>query len=97
MKPEFFRDGICGKRPDPTKLDATHVHLMDLELPGGEVQLERVFHHMQGEMWSPNGEARPLIEAKGLQHTSMSVGDVVVMPRGAVMVVARFGFEEVSQ
>jgi len=31
---------------------------------------------MQGEIWSPNGEARPLIESLGLSHTSMSVGDV---------------------
>ena len=32
---------------------------------------------MQGENWSPKGEARPLIEKLGLQHTSMSVGDVM--------------------
>jgi hypothetical protein len=31
----------------------------------------------QGENWSPNGEARDLILAKGLRHTSMSVGDVI--------------------
>lgn len=32
---------------------------------------------MQGENWSPNGEARSLIEEKGLIHTSMSMGDIV--------------------
>lgn len=31
---------------------------------------------MQGEVWSPNGEARPLIRRAGLHHTSMSVGDI---------------------
>jgi hypothetical protein len=51
---------------------------------------------MQGEVWSPNGEARGLIEAKGLLHTSMSVGDVVVGPDG-VHVVAMFGFELVEK
>lgn len=34
---------------------------------------------MQGEAWSPKGEANSLIERLGLCHTSMSVGDVVVV------------------
>lgn len=38
-----------------------------------------VFYKMQGEVWSPLGEARPLIRALGLRHTSMSVGDVVCL------------------
>ena len=33
------------------------------------------FMKMQGEFWSPRGEARPLIRSLGLHHTSMSVGD----------------------
>lgn len=41
------------------------------------VALEAIFVAMQGENWSPNGEARPLLEALDLEHTSMSVGDVV--------------------
>jgi hypothetical protein len=32
---------------------------------------------MQGENWSPNGEANELIQARGLCHTSMSMGDVI--------------------
>jgi hypothetical protein len=39
--------------------------------------LEEVFFLMQGEQWSPNGEARELIELLGLRHTSMSVGDLI--------------------
>ena len=39
---------------------------------------EDVFRQMQGEHWSPNGEARFGIESLGLQHTSMSVGDVIL-------------------
>jgi hypothetical protein len=38
--------------------------------------LEELFRKMQGENWSPNGEARELILEKGVQHTSMSVGDI---------------------
>lgn len=40
--------------------------------------IDHVFHNMQGEVWSPNGEARELIRSLGLWHTSMSVGDVVL-------------------
>lgn len=38
-----------------------------------------IFKYFQGENWSPNGEARELIKALGLKHTSMSVGDIVVI------------------
>jgi hypothetical protein len=97
MKPAWFRvyaAGHCGRKPDPTNLDATHVHLKQLKLPDDDLGLEHVFSAMQGENWSPNGEARPLIEAKGLQHTSMSVGDVIVDEKGIKHVVACFGFEQ---
>ena len=43
----------------------------ELKAPDEDV----VFMQMQGEIWSPNGEARPLIKKLGLGHTSMSVGD----------------------
>jgi hypothetical protein len=38
--------------------------------------LDNVYSLMQGEVWSPRGEARSLIESLELDHTSMSVGDV---------------------
>lgn len=38
--------------------------------------LEDVYHKMQGEVWSPNGEASELIKELGLDHTSMSMGDI---------------------
>ena len=39
--------------------------------------LEEIFALMQGEIWSPNGEARLLVRGLGMDHTSMSVGDIV--------------------
>jgi len=54
--------------------------IQNTHIPLGSVQgtnLERIFYIMQGENWSPNGEARNLIRKKGLKHTSMSVGDIV--------------------
>jgi hypothetical protein len=40
--------------------------------------LDHVYEIMQGENFSPKGEARDMIIYKGLQHTSMSVGDIIV-------------------
>jgi hypothetical protein len=98
MKPEWFAAGIMGVgRPDPADLAATHVLLMEIELARQSVEkaLEDTYRTMQGEVWSPNGEARDLIEGLGLRHTSMSVGDVMVAD-GQVFIVASFGFERLE-
>lgn len=94
MKPEWFRDGIMGAKPNPADLSATHVFLTSVEIEQDRADwaLEDVFCRMQAEVWSPNGEARALIQSKGLGHTSMSVGDVAVVD-GKAFVVALFGFE----
>lgn len=45
------------------------------------VQLpEDVFHAMQAENWSPNGEARKLIQSLDVGHTSMCGGDIIYFP-----------------
>ena len=50
---------------------------------------------MQGEKWSPKGEARELIKSKGLRHTSMSVGDVMVV-NGKPLLVDSVGFVDLT-
>jgi hypothetical protein len=93
MKPEFFRDGVMGKKTD--KLTDTHVHLKDVTCEFSAFivgQLEDIWSDMQAERWSPNGEAADLIKSKGLEHTSMSVGDVIVT-NGRAYVAAMTGFE----
>lgn len=94
MKSEWFRYGIMGG--ETTKLRETHHFLGYIELPGGQAQLETVFETMQAENWSPRGEARGLIAAKGLRHTSMSVGDVVIV-NGKGWMVASMGFKELDE
>lgn len=89
MRPEWFGRGIMGERPSIAELDKTHILLKEVDAPS----LERVYALMQGEIWSPNGEAMPLILSKGLQHTSMSVGDVVQL-QDQVWVVAAVGFDQ---
>ncbi len=88
--PWFCRNSFLGKEPDADFLEGTHAHLKDVEAPG----LEPLWVAMQGENWSPNGEARELIAAKGLNHTSMSVGDVAVDENGTIHMVASIGFKK---
>ena len=92
MKPEFFREGICGTLPQANHLIETHVHLMTIEANG----LDKVYHRMQAEIWSPNGEYKALLQSKGLVHTSMSVGDVVIDDVGNAHVVAPVGFKAIG-
>jgi hypothetical protein len=92
MRPEWFRRGVFGSKPNPANLARTHIHLKDLDLDGSSAQLDRVYQTMQGEVWSPTGEACGLIKSKGLQHTSMSVGDVIIDEDGRKFIVKPVGF-----
>lgn len=72
-------------------LEQTHTLLGAVAM----TDLEEIFYKMQGEVWSPNGEARNLITRLGLVHTSMSVGDVVEMG-GKFFVCDVCGFTEIQ-
>jgi hypothetical protein len=56
--------------------------------------LDDVFMKMQGEIWSPMGEARALIRSLGLTHTSMSVGDFIEDEAGKFHRVMSCGFQQ---
>jgi len=60
--------------------------------------LEDLFSRMQAERWSPNGEARDLISSKGLKHTSMSVGDLAIIPgySGDIFEVGEMGWNSLG-
>jgi hypothetical protein len=96
MKPDFFRDGNMGHEwlvernlvPSLATIEKTHtlVGTLDVSDP------EDAYQMMQGENWSPRGEARGLIAGLGLQHTSMSVGDIVESA-GVLFLVEGGGFK----
>jgi hypothetical protein len=97
MRPDWFRNGIMGDKPDPANLAATHIELMTISATDDETDvLNRVYRSCQGEVWSPHGEARELIESKGLEHTSMSVGDVIVVD-GEAHMIASVGFDNLGR
>jgi len=91
MRPDWFRNGICGAVPNPMDLQATHILLKEIEA----ADLAQVYAMMQGEIWSPNGEAQGFIRGKGLAHTSMSVGDVIESETGTWLVAA-IGFTQLD-
>lgn len=72
------------KNVDPTCLEKTHVLLGTMDIPDENEQyiLDRIYDTMQGEIWSPCGQALSLISHLGLMHTSMTVGDVVRFASG---------------
>ena len=90
--PEFFDSGAILE--DIMMKD--YIHVVDFYAPP-TMKLEDIFMFMQADRWSPNGEARELIQRLGLRHTSMSVGDLVEDTNtGVIYEVAGFGFNNVS-
>ena len=90
--PSFMKE-LAGKPgipelPTSKTLKKSHVLLGKIK----ETNMEKIFRIMQGEHWSPLGQARTLIQSKGLRHTSMSVGDIVKV-RGKLYMVDSMGFE----
>jgi hypothetical protein len=88
-KTEYFGPFNLGEYAefDPQDLSKTHILLGTTDRPKDEKNresLSRLFIDLQGENWSPNGEANFLIRRLGLSHTSMSVGDVIRFKTGEV-------------
>lgn len=94
MRPDSFRRFNFGQEfPSIGELDSTHKRVRCFSAD----DLEDVFQKMQGEIWSPNGEQRERIRMLGLEHTSMSVGDVVYEKHSnTYSVVAPCGFKEIN-
>lgn len=85
MTPETFMNyrGFLPKvLPSVASLKDSHVLLGTVK----ERNHGPLFGMLQGEVWSPGGEANKLIRSKGLRHTSMSVGDVIVVGKKGYMV-----------
>lgn len=93
MNQNWFRSGICGDLPDPKQLLKTHTPVAVVRANSHQ----KVFEMMQGEVWSPNGEARELIDVLGLGHTSMCTGDIVIGPQQDIWVVQDSGWKMIGR
>lgn len=65
----------AAERFDVDNPKATHVRIA--QVAGNE--LEWLYVVLQGEHWSPNGEANNFLHSVGATHTSLSCGDVLVI------------------
>jgi len=99
-KEDFARDAMMGANwlakkglmPKPENISDNYVLIGKI----AETNPEKVYMMMQGEMWSPRGQARSMIRSSGTGHTSMSMGDIVKIG-GKFMMVDRFGFQDITQ
>jgi hypothetical protein len=92
----FFRDSLMGydwlkdqlMLPDTKNLGKHYVLVgcVDIDTP------EKVYEAMQGECWSPKGQASSFILSLGIRRTSMSVGDIIEK-NGEFFLVDSFGFK----
>ena len=75
------------------ELKETHIHLGNINM----TNLNEIFHKLQGDFWSPHGEARELIKSLELYHTSMSVGDIIrFKKKDKAFIVKSVGFQEIK-
>lgn len=90
-----FTDNVLNAISKISKesIEKTHIKLGEI---AGHENFEEIFNAMQGETWSPNGEARELIKSLGLDHTSMSVGDIIQSSSGRLLLVDFAGFAEIK-
>lgn len=87
-KKPIYHDSVV---PNLETLSDTHELLGEIN----ETDLNRIYDRMQGEEWSPNGEAREFILGLELGHTSMSIQDVIRV-NGTYYMVAGMGFRELK-
>jgi len=69
----------------------THAFIRTIEAENKDA----AYRQMQGCIWSPNGEARDLIRAAGVSHTSMSVGDVLIDQQNRAWLCIPSGWREI--
>lgn len=99
MKSWFFKAGILGHAylaaegmlPDPDDLSKTHAKICSMT----EHNPENVFAAMQGEVWNKDGHANDNLARHGVRHSSMSIGDVIVI-NGKTYMVDMVGFTELN-
>lgn len=87
---------LTPKPPKISELEKTHVKIGSV----AETHNDTIFYMMQAENWQPMGSPRGspaamFLNARGAEHSSMSVGDVIKIGDRAWM-VAGSGFTELQ-
>lgn len=91
--PTFLDSGLNGTtRLVTSDIPHTHAFVTTVNAEG----LDDVYHQLQAEWWSPNGEAKSIIESAGVSHTSLSIGDVVCDDNGNFFECVSSGWRKVE-
>jgi hypothetical protein len=82
-----------------SRLPITHRYVRSVQVDDTDDNgLDVVFYLMQGEMWSPHGEQKPLVMELGVKHTSMMLNDVIFSAQSNIFyVVQPFGFSKLEE
>jgi len=88
---DFITSKLGKEVPSSKNIEETYMLLGSIK----ERELNSIYQLLQGEVWSPNGEARNLITTLDLSHTSMSIGDIVEID-GNLYFVDRYGFKKLT-
>lgn len=92
-----LRSGLARARHlglDVTRatLEKTHAHLGNIEAADPETVLQL----LDAELWNPNGEAIDWLDSLGVDHTSISCGDVIDFRGRLLFVDLNSGFSELA-
>jgi len=79
---------------DPDHIEKTHALVGEIAITKDKIG--DIFPLMQGENWSPKGEANKFVRLLGV-HTSMSVGDIVVFEDKSMFVCDTSGWKEIGK
>jgi len=97
-KPEYTREFMMGYEFLKEHTDLVNRTIAETHVCMGTIRadnLNDVYYKMQGDVYSPEGQAREFIEASGVKRTSMSVGDIVFVNEEYYM-VDNFGFKRIA-
>lgn len=88
MGMKFLKSNKPELIPTRDTIQNTHVMIGSI----AEIDLDKIYKALQGENWSPLGQAKNLIKKANVGHTSMSIGDLIEYPDGQVWMVDRDDF-----
>lgn len=76
-------------------LATTHGHVANISMPAGNA--DDIYRALQAENWRPGPAKIEQLRAAGINHASLSVGDVAVSPSGHVWECADLGWTHRGQ
>ncbi len=97
-KPEYRSDYMMGYEFLVEHTEFLNRTIAETHMYIGTIKandLDDVYYKMQGDVYSPEGQARPFIESIGIRRTSMSVGDVIFFNEEYYM-VDNIGFVRIA-